>query len=57
MASPPIGDREYAARIPLKFNDIHDQVFYTMESSKLKVQKSCRDGGGEGNIAGKIPRR
>lgn len=24
---------------PLKLNDIHDQVLYGMESSKLKVQK------------------
>lgn len=34
--------------IPLKFNDIHDQILYGMESSKLKVQKkSCLDGGVE----------
>lgn len=45
MASPLIEDRDCAARIPLKLNDIHDHVLYAMESSKLKDQKSCLDGG------------
>lgn len=45
MASPPIEDREYAATIPLKLNDIHDEVMYAVESLELKVQKSCPDSG------------
>lgn len=52
MASPPIEDREYAATIPLKLNDIHDEIMYAVESSELKVQKSCPDGG-EVQISGR----
>lgn len=53
MASPPIEDREYAATIPLKLNDIHDEIMYAVESSELKVQRSYPDGGAAWMSAGK----